>query len=256
MKKLKYIYGPVASWRLGRSLGVDPLSGKNKVCTFNCTYCQVGKTRPSPAKRKVFVSTKKLLNEIGSLKPLKIDYITFSGMGEPTLAKNLGQIIKTIKRKRKEKIAIFTNASLISKKAVQKDLMLADFVSIKLDAHNEKLFRIISKPSTGIRLKNIIKGIKEFQKKYKGKLALQVMFTHQNKRYAKELAELVKDIDPDKVQINTPLRPSGSKPLSKKEINSIKKCFKGLNIASVYDKKRRRPNPISRREVSRRRGKL
>ena len=99
----KYIYGPVPSWRLGSSLGIDPLSQKGKVCTFGCIYCQIGETKLLTDERKTFVRIPDLIDELGSLPPLKIDYITFSGTGEPTLAANLGQMIKAIKKIRKEK---------------------------------------------------------------------------------------------------------------------------------------------------------
>ena len=134
MKKYQYIYGPVSSWRLGRSLGVDAIShARGKLCNYDCIYCQVGKTKIFNTKRKIFVPTLKILREIESFPRTKIDYITFSGLGEPTLAKNLGQLIKGIRKIRKNKIAIITNASLINQKNVRKDLLLADLVMLKLD---------------------------------------------------------------------------------------------------------------------------
>src|SRR3989338_4876143 len=101
----RYIYGPVPSWRLGRSLGIDPISRENKVCTFNCVYCQLGHVQLFSDKRDVFVPTEDIIKEINSLPDLKIDYITFSGKGEPPLAENLGGIIREIKKIRDEKIA-------------------------------------------------------------------------------------------------------------------------------------------------------
>jgi len=254
MSKFKYIYGPVFSWRLGQSLGVDPLSEAAKVCTFNCTYCQVGNAKSVQGKREIFVPTKELLKEIDSLGRVKLDYITFSGMGEPTLAKNLGNIIRAIRRRRKVKIAILSNASLITRKDVQRDLMLADFVALKLDVHSQGLLSRVNKPTKGLMLSSIIRGIKDFKKRYKGKLTLQIMFTSANKKYAKEIAGLAKEIDPDEVHINTPLRPCGVKPITKKGIDSIKKLFKGLNISSVYDKNKKRVKPISSKDIARRRG--
>ena len=159
MKNYKYIYGPVPSWRLGSSLGVDPISGKDKICTFNCIYCQISETCISTKKRKVFVPTAKIIKEIKSLPVVRIDYITFSGMGEPTLAKNLGRMIKAIKKIRKEKIAVLTNSSLIHRKDVQKDLLLADFVMAKLDAHSQDILVRINQPVKAIGLGKIIKDI-------------------------------------------------------------------------------------------------
>ncbi len=88
-KDFKYIYGPISSWRLGRSLGIDPLSQKEKICTFDCIYCQLGRTKKYTKQRKIFSPERKLMKEINSLPEIDIDYITFPGRGEPTLAKNI-----------------------------------------------------------------------------------------------------------------------------------------------------------------------
>jgi len=236
-KNYRYSYGPVRSWRLGNSLGIDPVCSKEKVCTFDCIYCQAGKTEVFRDKREIFVPTEKIIKEISSLGPAEIDYITFSGRGEPTLAKNLGGIIKEIRKIRKEKIAVITNASLIDRKDVQEELNLADFVMVKLDAASRNLFVKVNRPMQGIEFDRVLKGIKAFKSGYRGRLALQIMFVEQNKLHAEEIARIVKEISPDEVQINTPLRPCEVKPLSKEEIDNIKRYFKDMNIISVYDKK-------------------
>ena len=108
--KYKYIYGPVSSWRLGRSLGIDPISSFQKTCTFDCVYCQSGRTEVFSTRREVFVPTEALIQELNSLPEVSIDYITFAGNGEPTLAKNLGGMIRAVKIIRREKIAVITNS--------------------------------------------------------------------------------------------------------------------------------------------------
>lgn len=255
MKKFKYIYGPVYSWRLGRSLGVDPLSQTDKTCTFDCSYCQIGETRLFNSGRKVFVSTEAILKEIKDLpKNIKIDYITFSGNGEPTLAKNLGIIIKRIRNIRKEKIAIITNASLINKSDVQDDLMLADFVILKLDANAEDLFREINRPDPGIRFGDVVKGIKRFSEIYGGRLALQIMFVAKNKPYAKEIVKMAKKLGIKEVQLNTPLRECAEKPLSKPEMDVIKKYFNGMSVNYVYWAKRKEVKAMDKEGAERRHG--
>src|SRR3989338_2737845 len=108
----KYIYGPVYSWRLGMSLGIDPLARKEKICNFNCIYCQLGPTRHYTAERHLFVTPHELEKEIKQITDLdEIDTITFSGRGEPTLAANLGELIKIVRKYRKEKIAVITNGA-------------------------------------------------------------------------------------------------------------------------------------------------
>ena len=255
--KYRYIYGPVPSWRLGRSLGVDPVyTGRGKICSFNCIYCQVGKTKTLTNKRKVFVKTEKIIEEMKSLPRVQIDYVTMSGAGEPTLAKNLGEIIKEIKKMKIGKTAVLTNSSLIDRKDVCEDLRRADFVVAKLDAHIEDIFKRINKPAKSVKLDNIIRGIKEFRRSYKGKFALQIMFTGENKPYAEEIAHLAKEINPDEIQINTPLRPCGVRPISKKEMAKIKEFFKGVNYISIYEAKRKKVKPISKPDTLKRRGKI
>ena len=140
----RYIYGPVPSWRLGSSLGIDPLSQGGKVCTFDCIYCQIGKTNHLTDKRDVFVKVGDIVEEIDSLPPLEIDYMTFSGTGEPTLAKNLGQMIKALKNIRNEKIAVLTNSSLMYRKDVHEDLFAADLIVAKLDASSQDIFGLVN----------------------------------------------------------------------------------------------------------------
>ncbi|MFH1683917.1 MAG: radical SAM protein [Candidatus Margulisiibacteriota bacterium] len=249
---MKYIYGPVPSWRLGRSLGVDLISGE-KICTFDCNYCQLGKTVRHIIKRGMFVSTSSIIKELESLPPLEIDYITLSGTGEPTLAANLGEVISEIKKRFKQPVAVLTNSSLMHEREVRKELALADLIVAKLDAPNEELFRAINRPTNGITLSLIISGIKRFHEEYPGKLALQIMFVPQNKDYAADLAKLAKQINPVEVQINTPLRPCPVEPLPREELAGIKELFKPLKVYSVYDVERPETKPMDEKETKKRR---
>ncbi|MFH2137556.1 MAG: radical SAM protein [Candidatus Omnitrophota bacterium] len=250
----RYLYGPVSSWRLGRSLGIDALSGKKKNCSFNCVYCQIGRAAPCPKRRKIFVPTKKIIDELKRFPRVPIDYLTFSGMGEPTLAKNLGQIIKHIRKIRREKIAVITNSSLIDNAQVRKEIKLADLVMAKLDCCGPELLNKVNHPVGSVTFDKMVRGLKKLRSEYKGKLALQIMFVKENKKFASRIAEIAKDIAPDEVQINTPLRKNKCAPLSKQEIAEIKKFFHGFNIVSVYDQKRKKTKPISSKETVRRRG--
>ncbi len=257
MLKFRYIYGPVNSWRLGRSLGIDPISSSKKICTFDCIYCQVGRARPSKAVRRVFVPTKKLIKEFKSFSNTKLDYITFSGTGEPLLAKNLGSIIKAVKCLRKEKIAVLTNSTLLGREDIQRELKDVDLVEAKLDAPSNNLLRKINKPYNSIDFKKIVNSIKKFKKQFAGKLVLQIMLTKDNISVVEDIAKIAKSIKPDSVDINTPLRPCGVAPVSKKEIKKAKSYFRGLRVVSVYDKrKNKKVECISRKETLKRRGKI
>ncbi len=251
----RYIYGPVPSWRLGASLGIDLLSSKKKICTFDCIYCQLGETSGFTKKPKVYVKTSEVIAELKRLPGVRIDYITFSGNGEPTLAKNLGQAIRAVKKLEIAPVAVLTNASLINQACVRDDLSLADFVIAKVDAYSQGSLEKINHPAKAVRFEKIIRGIKQFKKGFKGKLALQIMFTDENKNDAGRLAELAREIDPDEVQINTPLRPCKAKPLSRREIAGIKKYFHNLRSISIYDVQPRKVTPLSREDTLRRRGK-
>ncbi|MCM8792034.1 MAG: radical SAM protein [Candidatus Omnitrophica bacterium] len=240
-KKFKYIYGPVFSWRLKSSLGIDLVSLQKKMCNFNCIYCQLGPTKRYTTERKIYVPLKELIKELERLPEIKIDYITFSGSGEPTLARNLGEVIKTIKKIRKEKIAVLTNSSLMDKEEVRKDLSLADFVIAKLDAYSPDSLQKINSPHGKIEFAGILDGMIKFKKEYKTRLALRIMFIDKNKDNVNKFIYLTNSIKPDEVQINTPLRTCNIKPLSREEVFKIKEIFvsacKEVEIVSVYDKR-------------------
>ena len=255
-KKFKYIYGPVASWRLGSSLGIDPVSQKEKVCSFDCIYCQIGKTGILTDQRDVFVPVEAVVREISRLPQVHIDYITFSGRGEPTLARNLGQMIGAVKKIRNEKIAVITNASLLERKDVQEDLLPADFVLVKLDAASQDVFENINRPQETIAYAHVIEGIRMFRRNFRGKLALQSMFVRENEHCAKQIAALARWIKADEVQINTPLRPSGVKPLSESAIQVIKSFFTDVPCVSVYENSKPVVETLSDEDTLKRRGKI
>jgi len=252
-KNFKYIYGPVPSWRLGRSLGVDLISGEN-ICSFDCIYCQLGRTTRHIKERGIFVRTKDILEELDKLpKNVAMDYITLSGTGEPTLAANLGEVIRGIKKRFDVPVAVLTNSSLFSDPAVRKELSFADLVVAKLDAVNDEVLAMINRPVEGVLFEDIFHWIKVFSAENPGKLALQTMFVKKNKRYAPLLAKIAKMIRPKEVQVNTPLRPCAVKPLPPDELAEIKEFFHPLRSYSVYDVMRPKAKPMSVKQTKKRR---
>lgn len=250
----QYIYGPVYSWRLGISLGIDPLSRTEKICNYDCVYCQLGPTTRWVTERGVFVPTDALMDEIRSLPKTPIDYFTFSGRGEPTLASNLGAMIRTLKSSRPEKIAVITNSSLLHCPDVQDDLAQADFVLAKLDAASSKSFEQIDNSRGLIDFLRMVEGLKIFRRIFKGRLALQMMFIEGNKDCAQAMAEIARDVGADEIEINTPTRPCGSEPLDKRTIEGIKQYFDGLPVVTVYEREIRTVEPLDRRQAVRRHG--
>ncbi len=232
---LKYLYGPVSSFRLGVSVGIDILSQEEKICTYDCIYCQLGKTKDYTQERKVYVKENKVVEELKKIPRIHIDYITFSGSGEPTLAENIGNYIREVKKLNIAKIAVITNSSLI--KNTKKELIFADLVSLKLDAYSQESFEKINRPAPGIKLDDILEGIFEFKKLYKGILAIQIMFIQENIGFIDEIKRLVFEIKPDCIQINTPIRKSPTRPLPRDIIIAVKEKFFPISCVCVYDKR-------------------
>ena len=246
------VYGPVPSWRLGRSLGVDPICGK-KVCNFDCIYCQLGRTSRKAERRK-FVEADKVREDIERIiDKVSADVITLSGTGEPTLAENLNEIIDVIREMTDLPIAILTNSSLLHKNEIVNELRRLDHVIAKLDVPNQNLLEKINRPVEEIEFDLILRGLRKFRNLFDGKFSLQIMFVKENERYAKEIASLARELDPDEVQINTPLRPCPVEPLSENEIKKISKNFERMNFISVYESERPRVKPMNKIEVLRRR---
>jgi len=250
------IYGPVPSWRLGRSLGVDLVSTKEKTCSFDCIYCQLGRTVHPRAERREFVSMTQLAKELEAVRNIAADYVTFSGVAEPTLASNLGEAINIIKSILPLPVAVLTNSSLMPREDVCDDLAGADVVIAKVDAPNEQIFHQINNPVVNYSFDQILRSIEHFRKRFKGKLALQMMFIAANKDWAREMADIARQLSPDEVQLNTPLRPCPIKPLTPDELSVIEKEFTGLEVISVYRALKPEVLPLNLQETLRRRPKL
>ena len=248
------IYGPVASWRLGSSLGVDLICSRKKICSFECSYCQLMETEEHTTKRRDFISIKKLEEELtDALVKTKPDVITLSGTGEPTLAKNMDKAIEKIKELSDLPIAILTNSTLLYLKEVRNSLKKIDIIVAKFDASNQEIFEKINHPVKEIDFKKTYDGILKMKKEFDGKFATQSMFIDKNKEYADEIANLTRKINPDEVQINTPLRPCKEKPLSVKELDEIEKKFRGLNTINVYHSEKPMTDPLDKIELFKRR---
>lgn len=200
------IYGPVKSWRYGYSLGVD-LIRDISTCSFNCIYCQLGNIQVKTIERKNYVETQQVLNDLENSDWKKADIITFSGSGEPTLAANLKEILAEVKTRTHKPTLVLTNATTLHLPEVQEALMLSDNVAVKLDAPDDATFQQMNRPVDGVSLSQIIEAIKAFKKIYKGKLSVQSMFMPANIGQAQALAKVIKEIQPDELQLNTPKRP-------------------------------------------------
>jgi wyosine [tRNA(Phe)-imidazoG37] synthetase (radical SAM superfamily) len=210
----KYIFGPVPSRRLGLSLGVDIVPFKT--CTQNCVYCQLGKSAVTTRQRKPWVPIADVLAEIKAAvsEGLKADHITISGSGEPTLNSDLGNLIDGIKAITPIPVAVITNGTLLGDPAVRADCARADVVLPSLDAGDEAVFQLINKPHESITLQTLVDGLCAFRGQYKGLIWLEVFIVdgvNTSHDQLRRLRQLIDYINPDKVHLNTAVRPTAER---------------------------------------------
>jgi wyosine [tRNA(Phe)-imidazoG37] synthetase (radical SAM superfamily) len=209
--KYHYLFGPVRSRRLGLSLGVDILP--MKTCTQNCLYCQLGKDAPLTLERKVYVPTEAVLDEVRRRveEGLTADFMTLSGSGEPTLHSDLGQIIDGIKKLTSIPVAIITNGTLLYQPEVRYQCAKADVVMPSLDAGDEETFARLNNPHPELNFEVFVNGLCSFRREYAGQIWLEVFFCrgiNTDEKSIQNLARLIEKIQPDKVQLNTVVRPT------------------------------------------------
>ncbi len=226
-----HLYGPVPSRRLGYSLGVDLLPFKT--CSLSCVYCQLGRTKKTTTRRQKFFSEKQILEEVREFLKTgtRVDFITFSGSGEPTLNKSIGRLIRKIKKLTGVPVAVLTNSTLLSRPEVRKELAAADVVVPSLDAASQKAFEKVNRPNPSLRAEKIVEGLVKFRRQFKGQLWLEILLVkglNDSPAHLKKLKAAVEKINPDKIQLNTVVRPpaeSRAHPLSPEEMQRIKEYF-------------------------------
>lgn len=229
-------FGPVPSRRLGRSLGgVNNIP--DKVCTYACVYCQIGKTLRMEIERRPFYEPELIFREVEKKvrdareRNERIDYITFVPPdGEPTLDINLGKEIDLL-RELGIKLAALTNSSLIWRDDVREDLLKLDFVSLKVDAVSEPIWRKVDRPHKSLSLEKILNGMLEFRREFRGKVVTETMLIdgidYGGDEFEK-IAEFLKELKPDKAYIAIPTRPpaeSWVKPAKEEVINHAYQVF-------------------------------
>jgi len=209
---MKFIFGPVLSRRLKRSLGIDIVPHKS--CCYDCIYCQLGRTKEKIIKRKEFFPLEEIFLELEENIPIlskNVDFVTFSGSGEPTLNINLGKIIKKVKTLTDKPIALLTNGALLFKEDVRDDLLEIDLIIPSLDAPNPSIFRYINRPHEDIDFYEMVNGLANFKKIFKGKFYLEIFLVWGINTLDKDIEDfkmLISYINPDKVQLNTSFRPT------------------------------------------------
>ena len=175
MNDFKYVFGPIPSRRLGRSLGISTLP--KKTCNYSCIYCQLGRTDKMTNKRQEFYKTEDIIAEFKQyLKDSdKFDIVTVVGEGEPTLAANLGELVVALKALTDKPVAVITNGALLSDPQVREELCHADMVLPSLDAYNQEISKKIDRPYGTIKFEEEFEGLKKFTHMYEGELWLEIM---------------------------------------------------------------------------------
>jgi wyosine [tRNA(Phe)-imidazoG37] synthetase (radical SAM superfamily) len=204
-----YLYGPVPSRRFGRSLGVDLMPFK--ICSFDCVFCQLGRTSQKTIERKEYVPVDAVLAEIESWLKTDgdADYVTLSGSGEPTLHSRFGEVLQFLKRQSIPSV-LLTNGSMLMLPEVREAAADADIVKVSLSVWDQKSFRWINRPHPNLQFDEIVKSIETFREQFSGKLWVEVfMLLGMNSapENVGKIASHIKKIRPNRIHLNTPVRP-------------------------------------------------
>jgi len=225
--RFTYLFGPVPSRRLGLSLGIDVVP--HKVCSYDCTYCQIGSTTDKTLVRREYVPFDAVVREfeLWLAEDGNADYITFSGAGEPTLYARLGDLVSTVKKRCSIPVAVITNSSLLYRARLRKELEVADLIIPSLDSVNEETFRAVNRPDGGLHFKTMVNGLETFSQEFKGLLYLEIFCLPEvfnNNKNIDTLRSILNRIRYDKIQLNTVVRPPTEKtavPLSEQRMREI-----------------------------------
>ena len=206
----RFVFGPVHSRRLGYSLGVDPVP--RKLCSMDCIYCEVGPTDLWTMERREWIPRQEILEEIRRklAGPERIDVITFSGSGEPVLHAGLGEMIDAVHAMTDRPVCLLTNGSWLHEPAVRAEIARADIVAPSLDAVTPEVFEAINKPHPRLKVADVIEGLIALRQEYEGQIWLEILFVtgiNDDDEEVSRLAEVIGRIRPDRVHLNTVVRP-------------------------------------------------
>ena len=222
------IFGPVPSRRLGFSLGVDVVPFKT--CSLDCIYCQLGRTTDKTIQRKEHVASGSVLREIEEVlrQGERIDYVTFSGSGEPTLNSEIRKMISRIKKLTSIPVAILTNGTLLYQARIREDLMEADLVIPSLDTVTGGIFETVNRPHPSLKIEEVITGIDTFSQDFGGKVWLEIVLVkgiNDSLEEIERVARVTGKMNLERIQLNTVVRPPAEEfagPLSREDLENMK----------------------------------
>lgn len=263
-EKYHYLFGPVPSRRLGRSLGIDVTPFKT--CSFDCVFCQCGCTTKLVSERGEFVPFDAVCAELARWlkEDGQADCITFAGSGEPTLYSRLSELINFIKAHTAIPVIVLSNGTLLHRPAVRGELLRADIVKVSLSAWDEVSFQKINRPAPGLTFEKLLEGEHTFRKEFSGELWVEVFLMegiNADPKKVQKIAAAAAEIRPDRIHLNTAVRPpaeAGAQPVAKEKLEALCKLFSPcaeviatfsadagsggkLNIEKVIDLVRRHP---------------
>ncbi len=246
MYRTSHVYGPVPSRRLGLSLGLSVVP--RKTCTIDCIYCQCGRTTRKTLKRERFFPVAEVLAQVrDAVKGRKVEFITFSGEGEPTLNRDIGLLIRRLKAEFPMPIAVITNSTLMTDPDVRRALYRADLVVPSLDAADQRTFARVNRGHRSLRVADIIRGLETFRRYHRGRMWLEILLVkgvNDSPEHLVKLRRAVADIGPDRVHLNTVVRPpaeASARPLSHDDLWQVQRLFgPGAEIAESPLRKRQR----------------
>lgn len=214
MKAYKHLFGPVPSRRLGLSLGIDLTPGK--ICSLDCVYCQVGRTRVHTLQPGEFVPTREVCEELDHWLDIggRADHITLAGSGEPTLHVGFGNILDHVKDRTTIPSVLLSNGSLFFHPDIRRAATKAAIVKLTVSAWDEESFRRIQRPPPGLTFEQVMNGQRAFREDYSGTLWLEVFLVegmNTDPAQIEQIARLAASIAPDTIHLNTAVRPPAEK---------------------------------------------
>jgi len=234
MRKYSYLFGPVPSRRFGRSLGVDLTP--HKTCSFDCIFCQLGRTTCKTVTRKEYVPTERVIEEIDDWmsRDGNADYITLSGSGEPTLHSRFGDVIEFIRTITKIPVALLTNGTMLHHPEVRTAASHANVVKVSLSAWDQFSFEHINRPCSEIDFSRLTEGERLFRTQFDGEIWMEIFLLwgmNSTPADVGKIAALAKAIGPDRIQLNTAVRPPSeefAEALPKEHMEKLAKLFDPL----------------------------
>ena len=242
MSKIR-VFGPVPSRRLGKSVGINNIPPK--ICTYSCVYCQLGRSLKMVADRQEYYDPNDLLLEAkekimnAKTNNEAIDYLAIVPDGEPTLDKNLGELIELLKPLG-FKVAVITNSTLLQRPDVREGICKADWVSVKIDTLDETIWRKIDRPHRKIVFDSMLNGIETFSREYNGQFVTETMLVrnlNDDIENIRKVAEFIREIKPSVAYLSIPIRPPAEKWVEAPEeqkINRAYQIFRDQSLTAEY----------------------